>query len=272
MPRATPPPTLVLLVRHGVTPTTGKVLPGRAPGLHLSDAGAAQAQALAERLAAWASPAAGEPADAAEGARPTKRPAARLGRRAPARSRPPTQGRTGHQGRIAAIYSSPLERTRETAAPIAKTLGLAVKVERGLLECDYGAWTGRELKALSKLPEWSTVQRYPSGFRFPNGESLVSMQERMVETVRTLCSRHPGAVVIAVSHADPIKAAVAHALGMHLDLFQRIIIAPCSLTAITYGTWGPAVHNVNATGSLADLLPAPAATGPPTGRSKASAL
>jgi broad specificity phosphatase PhoE len=126
---------------------------------------------------------------------------------------------------------------------------------RGLIECDFGEWTGGELKRLSKLPEWATVQRYPSGFRFPGGESFSEMQARMVETVAGLRSRHEGETIIAVSHADPIKALVAHALGTHLDLFQRIVISPCSVTAISYGPTGPAVLTVNSTGSLTELQP-----------------
>ena len=107
-----------------------------------------------------------------------------------------------------------------------------------------------------KLPEWQTVQRYPSGFRFPGGESFTDMQTRMVDTVDRLRARHPGGVVVAVSHADPIKAAVAHALGTHLDLFQRIVISTCSVTAIAYGDGGPVVLTVNSTGgSLAQLRP-----------------
>jgi probable phosphoglycerate mutase len=213
-----PPSTLVLLVRHGTTPSTGQVLPGRAPGLHLADAGRQQAFKLGERLAAWA------PAD---GVRP----------------------------RIAAVYSSPLERTRETAAPLAAALGLRVRVARGLIECDFGDWTGEGLKQLMKQPEWTTVQRYPSGFRFPGGESFVEMQARMVQTMADVRARHPGETVVAVSHADPIKAVVAEAVGTHLDLFQRIVISPCSVTAINYGSGGPMVLAVNSTGSLSELVP-----------------
>lgn len=205
-----PPMTTVLLVRHGQTPTTGKTLPGRAPGLHLADAGAAQAEAVAVRL--------------------SKLP------------------------RIDALYSSPLERARETAAPTAKARGLKVKIERGLLECDFGAWTGAELSKLMKLPEWTTVQRYPSGFRFPDGESFAEMQTRITGALATLVERHRGGVIACFSHADPIKAAVADALGTHLDLFQRIVISTCSVTAIAYGPSGPAVLTVNSTtGDLADL-------------------
>jgi probable phosphomutase (TIGR03848 family) len=202
----------VLFVRHGQTPTTGATLPGRAKGLHLSDKGREQADAVAARVA--------------------------------------------DLRQIDAVYASPLERTRETAAPIAKGRGLKVQVERGLLECEFGDWTGRKLKDLMKLPEWTTVQRYPSGFRFPNGESFAEMQTRVTDAVGGLVARHPGGVVVAVSHADPIKAAVAAALGTHLDLFQRIVISPCSVTAVAYGATGPTVLTVNHTsGSLAELTP-----------------
>ncbi|MCU1381056.1 MAG: hypothetical protein JWN29_4039 [Acidimicrobiales bacterium] len=156
--------------------------------------------------------------------------------------------------KVDAIYASPLERTRETAAPIAKARGLKVQIDRGLLECDFGGWTGSQLKDLMKLPEWRTVQRYPSGFRFPDGESFTEMQTRMTGAVACLVERHRGGVVVVVSHADPIKAAVADALGTHLDMFQRIVVSPCSVSAVAYGSGGPAVLTVNhTTGTLADL-------------------
>ena len=211
--RPTVPTTLMLLVRHGQTATTGKVLPGRAAGLHLSDAGRAQAEATAERLAALP--------------------------------------------RVDAVYSSPLERTRETAAPIAKRLGLKVTVDRGLLECDYGEWTGGELKALARTPEWRVVQRHPSGFRFPGGESFPEMLTRFTAALRRLCAAHVGGVVVAVSHADPIRLAVADALGAHLDHFQRVVVSPASVSAIAYGELGPAVLTVNSTGGLDQLVPKP---------------
>jgi probable phosphoglycerate mutase len=156
--------------------------------------------------------------------------------------------------KVDAIYASPLERTRETAAPIAKARGLKVEIDRGLLECDFGGWTGSQLKDLMKLPEWRTVQRYPSGFRFPDGESFTEMQTRITGAVACLVERHRGGVVVVVSHADPIKAAVADALGTHLDMFQRIVVSPCSVSAVAYGSGGPAVLTVNhTTGTLADL-------------------
>jgi probable phosphoglycerate mutase len=211
-----------LLVRHGTTPTTGQVLPGRLTGLHLAEAGRTQAQRCAERIAAWAS--------------------------APSRN-------SEQQLRITAVYASPLERTRETAEPIATALGLRPRIERGLIECDFGEWTGAQLKTLTKRPEWATVQRWPSGFRFPGGESFAGMQSRMVDTLAELVERHRGEAVVAVSHADPIKAVVAGALGTHLDLFQRIVISPCSITAISYHASGPIVLAVNSTSSLIELRP-----------------
>ena len=210
--QAPPSSTLFLLVRHGLTPTTGKVLPGRAAGLHLAEAGQAQANAAAERIAALS--------------------------------------------HVDAVYASPLERARETAAPIAKAKGLRVRIDKGLLECDFGEWTGEELKKLMKLPEWGTVIRAPSTFRFPGGESFNEMQVRIVSAIDRLRAAHKGGVVVCVSHADPIKAAVAHAMGTHIDLFQRIVISPCSVTAIAYSPGGPVVLTVNSTGgSLAELRP-----------------
>jgi len=207
MARRPKPPagTLVLLVRHGTTPTTGSTLPGRAKGLHLADTGRAQAEAVAARLAPLAE-------------------------------------------RVDAVYASPLERTRETAAPIGRSLGHKVTIERGLLECDFGDWTGAKLSDLRKLSEWTTVQRYPSGFRFPAGESFTEMQTRITSALARLVAAHPGRTIVAVSHADPIKAAVADAMGTHLDLFQRIVVSPCSVTAIWYGHDGPAVLCVNSIG------------------------
>jgi probable phosphoglycerate mutase len=150
----------------------------------------------------------------------------------------------GRKG-VVALYASPLQRTRETAAPIAKALDLKVTLDKGLLECDFGEWTGAELSKLRKLPEWKAVQRNPSGFRFPGGESFSEMATRMSSTVDRYRAKHSGGTVVAVSHADPIKAAAAVALGVPLDLFQRIDISPCSMTVITYGSDGPFVHCVN---------------------------
>ncbi len=230
-------PTVVLLVRHGATPTTGAVLPGRARGLHLSDAGRAQAEATAARIAALAAGAAGS-SGASAGASAGPAHGARRDRRSTA---------------PVAVYASPLERTRETAAPIARALGLRVHTERGLVECDFGEWTGAELKALMRLPEWATVQRAPSLFRFPGGESFADMQRRVTDALGRLVDRHPGETIVAVSHADPIKAALAMAAGTHLDLFQRLVVSPCSVSAVAYGAAGTHVLTINSTGSLTEL-------------------
>jgi probable phosphoglycerate mutase len=107
-----------------------------------------------------------------------------------------------------------------------------------------------------KLPEWTTVQRSPSTFRFPSGESFTEMQTRMVSAIDRLVAKHRGGTIVCVSHADPIKAAVAHAMGTHIDLFQRIVIGTCSVSAIAYSPAGPIVLTVNSTGgSLAELRP-----------------
>lgn len=165
--------------------------------------------------------------------------------------------RLGELATVDALYTSPLERARETAAPIGKVLGVRPKVDRGLLEADFGDWTGAELKVLMKRSEWSTVQRAPSTFRFPGGESFAEMQHRIVTTLDRLRAAHPGGTIVCVSHADPIKAAVAHALGTHLDLFQRIVISTCSISALAWPDGGaPIALTVNSTGgSLAELRP-----------------
>ena len=207
--------TLILLVRHGQTPTTGKVLPGRASGLYLSEHGVQQAARVAERLVTLP---------------------------------------------ITAIYSSPMERTRQTAEPTAQQCGLPVVEEPGLLEGDFGDWTGAALADLMKLPEWHTVQHQPDQFRFPNGESFVEIRDRMASTLDQLREQHPGGTVVCFSHADPIRIAVADALGTPLNRFQRISISPCSVSAIAYQTGAadsePQVLTVNSTlESLAGLRP-----------------
>jgi len=176
-------------------------MPGRSAGLHLSEEGRRQAEAVATRL--------------------------------------------GRLQRIAALYTSPLERARETAAAIARALDATPRVDAGLLEIDIGDWTGLTIAQASRRSEWQAVQHHPSGFRFPGGESFMQLQVRVVDAVARMAGRHRGATVVAVSHADPIKAAVAHALGTHLDLFQRIAVAPASVTAIVYGSTGPTVLTVN---------------------------
>jgi len=154
-----------------------------------------------------------------------------------------------------AVYSSPLERARETARPIARSLGVRPVVDRGLLECDFGTWTGRRLSALRRKVEWRTVLHAPGSFRFPEGESFVEMQVRMWSTLERLARRHPNRTIVVVSHADPIKAAVTFAQGVPLDLFQRTVISTCSVSVIALTATSPVVLSVNNTGSLKDLAP-----------------
>ncbi len=196
----------VLLVRHGRTTANATgLLAGRQRGIHLDDTGTAQAAAVAERLS------------------PVK---------------------------LAAIVSSPLERCRETAAPIAKAAGLRVTAERGLIECDYGDWQGRELKELVKEKLWATVQAHPAAAAFPGGESMAEMMARSSAAVRRrdaeVAAEHgASAVWVVVSHGDIIKGILADALGMHLDLFQRINVDPGSLSIIRYTSARPYVLAMN---------------------------
>ena len=154
-----------------------------------------------------------------------------------------------------ALFVSPLERTRETAAPIARALKLRAVVDRGLIECDFGEWTGRKLMALSRRPEWRQVQTAPSTFRFPQGESFTEMQLRMWSTLERLAAAHRNRTIVVVSHADPIKAAVTYAQGVPLDLFQRTVISTCSVSALALTDGAPVVLSVNNVQSLLELAP-----------------
>ncbi len=217
--------TTVLLVRHGLTAVTGTVLLGWTPGVGLDDRGREQARALARRLA-------------------------------------PVP--------LAAIVSSPLQRCQETAAAIGAqrpepTDGTdqarSITFDDRLGECRYGDWTGQEMKTLAADPLWRTVQEHPSAVVFPGsgGEALRDTAHRAVTAIRDWNARlGPDAVWLACSHGDVIKAIVADAMGMHLDLFQRISVDPCSLTVIRYTERRPFVIRVNDRGDgVADLLPAP---------------
>ena len=210
--------TLVLLVRHGLTAGTGTVLTGRTPGIPLDGRGREQAAALAARLAAV-------PLDA--------------------------------------IITSPLERCRQTADAIASARNghpLAVQEDERVAEVRYGDWTGKPLKRLAKDPLWRVVQAHPSGVRFPgeDGESMPNVQHRAVGAVRewnARLGRH--ATYLICSHGDVIKSLIADSLGMHLDLFQRIQVDPCSLTAIRYTPYRPFLLRMNDTGGTVSGLVRP---------------
>ena len=140
---------------------------------------------------------------------------------------------------LSALVSSPLERCRETAASIARAQPVPLRVtpERGLVECDYGAWEGRALKELAREKLWKAVQRHPAGVTFPEGEAMAAMAARVVEAVRRHDARveeahGPHAVWAAVTHGDPLKAVLADALGLHLDSFQRLHVDPASVSVV----------------------------------------
>ena len=198
----------VILVRHGrSTANVAGILTGRASGVNLDAVGHTQAERAAERLAAVP---------------------------------------------LVAVVSSPLARCRQTARIIAEQHGgsLRTQLEPGIVECDYGQWQGRTLKELAQEPLWSVVQTQPSMAVFPDGESLAAMQARSVAAVRrhdaALAAEHgEGAVWVAVTHGDIVKAVLADALGMHLDLFQRITVNPGSLSIVRYGTSRPEVVTTN---------------------------
>ncbi len=214
--------TLVLLVRHGLTGATGSVLAGRAPGIPLDDRGHGQAAALAARLAAV-------PLDA--------------------------------------IVTSPVQRCRETADAIAAARNghpVAVAEDEQFAEVRYGDWTGKPLRRLARDPLWRAVQAHPSAVRFPgaDGEAMADVQHRAVRAIRDWNSRlGPDAVYLICSHGDVIKSVIADCLGMHLDLFQRINVDPCSLSVIRYTPLRPFLLRMNDTGGSVASLIRPARAG-----------
>ncbi|GAA2369644.1 histidine phosphatase family protein [Dactylosporangium salmoneum] len=220
--------TTVLLLRHGRTTTNATgVLAGHQP-VALDEVGRAQATAVGERLAAAKLP-------------------------------------------LAAVVSSPLPRCLETLS-LALPDVLDVVEDEGIIECRYGDWTGRPLKELAKEPLWSTVQAHPSAAVFPgpDGESMAAMSARAIDAVRgwdaRIAAEHgPEAVWLACSHGDIIKAIVADALGMHLDLFQRIAVEPASVTVVRYTPLRSFVLRLNDTGGdLSGFLPPEKTEGEPS--------
>jgi probable phosphomutase (TIGR03848 family) len=162
---------------------------------------------------------------------------------------------------LAAIVSSPLERCRQTADAVAEGRDLEVQSDDRLGEARYGDWTGRTLKDLVKEPLWKVVQQHPSAAVFPGpeGEGLAQTQARAVSAVREWNAKlGPGAVWLACSHGDVIKAILADALGLHLDQFQRIVVDPASVSVVTYTETRPFVVRVNDTGGdVSGLIPPP---------------
>ncbi|MEU1332423.1 histidine phosphatase family protein [Streptomyces sp. NPDC005865] len=209
-------PTLIL-VRHGrSTANTAGLLAGWTPGVALDERGTAQAAALPERLAPLS---------------------------------------------ISEVVTSPLQRCRETVAPLlAARPGLQAHQEDRIGECDYGDWSGRKLAELADEPLMEVVQRHPSAAAFPGGESMRAMQTRAAEAVREWNARverehGEDAAYLMCSHGDIIKSLVAEALGLHLDLFQRISVEPCSVTVIRYTRLRPFLVRLGDTGDFASLAP-----------------
>jgi probable phosphomutase (TIGR03848 family) len=157
---------------------------------------------------------------------------------------------------IKAVYSSPLERAIETAQPIAQALNQEVIIRPDLIEMDFGEWQEKKLKGLSRLKIWKTVQGAPSRMRFPQGETFADAQHRICSELDALAKEHdPKDIVVCVSHSDPIKLAVAFFLGLPLDLFQRLSVAPGSITAMAIGETGSRLLTLNY--DLSFTLPKP---------------
>ncbi len=146
---------------------------------------------------------------------------------------------------IAAIYASPLERTMETAAPMAEALSLPIRTEQRLLECDFGDWTGAVLDDLKRLPKWELLMKNPESFRFPGGESFVEMQERLGSFIGEAKNIHQGHIILAFTHADPIKVVIATAFGMPLGHLHKIAVSPTSASTVIYGLETSMVMTVN---------------------------
>ena len=154
--------------------------------------------------------------------------------------------------KFAAIYSSPLERTLETAQPLAKARGLRIHKVSDLGEVKFGDWQGQSLKVLSNKKEWRSVQAAPSTFQFPNGESFHEMQNRAVSAVEKIATGHPKDTVVLFSHGDVIKVIVAYYSSIALDNFQRIAISPASISMIGLGPFGALIYRLNDNGPLQD--------------------
>ncbi|HEY7388293.1 MAG TPA: histidine phosphatase family protein [Bryobacteraceae bacterium] len=144
------------------------------------------------------------------------------------------------------IYSSPLDRALETAAPLAQAAGLSVQTREELGEIRTGDWTGKTFAQLDADPEWRIYNQYRAGARVPGGELLVETQTRMVAEITRLRQAHPRGKVAIVSHADPIRATLVFFLGMPIDFFQRIDIQPASFSVFSLEDWGPLISQINA--------------------------
>jgi probable phosphoglycerate mutase len=149
-----------------------------------------------------------------------------------------------------AIYTSPIERARETANIIAQPHQLDVQVHPGLSEVNVGDWTDQTIPDLQNTDAWKQMLARPFDFRFPNGESNVEVHARIVTTINALAAMHPHQIIALVSHADPIKMALAHYLGMDLNNFNRLAIDPASLSILKFNATQVLVYRLNDNGAL----------------------
>jgi probable phosphoglycerate mutase len=200
---------ILFLVRHALTPVTGKVLIGRLPGYPLSEKGREQAEATGKRLA-------GAP--------------------------------------LKAVYSSPMERCVETAEAVAAHHKLKVSIVDDLAEIDYGTWQGRTLKSLYGVKGWKELRARPADFRFPGGETIREAQTRGMVATEALRRKHKDKAVVVCSHCDMIKLIVAGCLGLGIDLYDRINIAPASITTLHLNEGTPRLINVSDTGGYDELF------------------
>ncbi len=155
--------------------------------------------------------------------------------------------------KIDLICSSPMERTRETAEPLARRLNRTIEIAQELNEVEFGDWTGGTLDRLETQPRWRRFNAYRSGTRPPGGESMLEVQLRIVGLMQRLCEEHPDRGVALVSHGDVIRAALMHFLGMPIDLFLRLEVSPASVSNVAVTEWGPKVLYINRT----EYLPVP---------------
>ncbi len=149
---------------------------------------------------------------------------------------------------VTAIYSSPMERATETAAPLGRRLGLPVQIAEDFNELDFGDWTGLDFEELHSLPEWQGFNSFRSGTRIPNGELMLETQARAVAGLSMLRSRHGEETVAIITHGDVIRAVINYYLGAPLDLFRRLEISPGSMSIVALHAWDPQVLKVNDTG------------------------
>jgi probable phosphoglycerate mutase len=151
---------------------------------------------------------------------------------------------------LEAIYSSPLERAVETAEPIARTHGMELVIRDSIGESRYGELDGKPIEEIFKTPLWEKWRMNPSRTRFPGAETTHEVQVRVVSELERILEEHPKGDIAVVSHADPIRVAVAHYIGVPLDLVYRIWVSPASVTTLRFGEWGPRLTHLSHTGSL----------------------